>query len=210
MQLAAVGRLISKPLLQCYTCFSWSGIGEHARPTGPLHGGPFWLSRTRHKAAATRPGAGVTEKSPLQGFVGVLNLDTGRTASLNAIMRPHWACGGTVRECVVSDLADEIRDILVFHLGCEEERLTDAARLTADLGADSLDIVEIMMSCEERFCIDIPNQVASRLVTVGDTVEWITAYIAMSADTGPARQPFSLGLGQTLWRYFGPRKLAGT
>jgi acyl carrier protein len=76
---------------------------------------------------------------------------------------------------VVSDLADEIRDILVFHLGCEEERLTDAARLTADLGADSLDIVEIMMSCEERFCIDIPNQVASSLVTVGDTVEWITA-----------------------------------
>jgi acyl carrier protein len=163
------------------------------------------------EAAATQAsGPGVTEKSPLQGFVSVLNLDTGRAGSLNAIMRPHWACGGTVRECVVSDLADEIRDILVFHLGCEEERLTDAARLTADLGADSLDIVEIMMSCEERFCIDIPNQVASRLVTVGDTVEWITAYIAMSADTGPARQPFSLGLGQTLWRYFGPRKLAGT
>jgi acyl carrier protein len=151
----------------------------------------------------------VTEKSPLQGFVCVLNLDTGRAATLNAIMRPHWACGGTVRERVVSDLADELRDILVFHLGCEEERLTDAARLTADLGADSLDIVEIMMSCEERFCIDIPNQVAGSLVTVGDTVEWITACIAMSADTGPARQPFRLGLGQTLWRYFGPRKLAG-
>jgi acyl carrier protein len=113
-----------------------------------------------------------------------------------------------VRECVVSDLADEIRDILVFHLGCEE-RLTDAARLTADLGADSLDIVEIMMSCEERFCIDIPNPVASRLVTVGDTVDWITACLAISADTGPTRQPFGLGLGQTLWRYFGPRKLAG-
>jgi acyl carrier protein len=96
---------------------------------------------------------------------------------------------------VVSDLADEIRDILVFHLGCGEERLTDAAKLTADLGADSLDIVEIMMSCEERFCINIPNQVASSLVTVGDTVEWITAYIAMSADTGPARQPFGLGPG---------------
>jgi acyl carrier protein len=151
----------------------------------------------------------VTENSPLQGFVRVLNLDTGRAATLNAIMRSHWACGGTVRECVVSDLADEIRDILVFHLGCEEERLTDAARLTEDLGADSLDIVEIMMSCEERFCIDIPNQVAGSLVTVGDTVEWITACIAMSADTGPARQPFRLGLGQTLWRYFGPRKLAG-
>jgi acyl carrier protein len=109
---------------------------------------------------------------------------------------------------VVSDLAEEIRDILVFHLGCEEERLTDAAKLTADLGADSLDIVEIMMSCEERFCIDIPNQVATSLVTVGDTVECIAAYIAMSADTGPAHQQPGMGLGQTLWQYFGPSKLA--
>jgi len=68
---------------------------------------------------------------------------------------------------VVNDIAEEIRDILVFHLGCEEERLTDYAQLTTDLGADSLDIVEIVMSCEERFSIDIPNHVASSLVTLG-------------------------------------------
>src|SRR5262249_8122326 len=52
---------------------------------------------------------------------------------------------GPCGERVVNDIADEIRDILVFHLGCEEERLIDDARLTADLGADSLDIVEVMM-----------------------------------------------------------------
>ena len=110
---------------------------------------------------------------------------------------------------MVSDIAEEIRDILVFHLGCEEERLIDDAKLTADLGADSLDIVEVMMSCEERFGIDIPNHVASSLVTVGDTVECIAALVAMSAESGQALRPPTMGLGQTLWRYFGPRKLAG-
>jgi acyl carrier protein len=109
----------------------------------------------------------------------------------------------------VSDIAEEIRDILVFHLGCEETRLTDDAKLTADLGADSLDIVEIMMSCEERFGIDIPNRVATNLVTVRNTVECVRAHIAMSAEAGPAGKPPSMALGQTLWRYFGPRKLAG-
>jgi acyl carrier protein len=110
---------------------------------------------------------------------------------------------------VVSDIAEEIRDILVFHLGCQEARLTDDAKLTADLGADSLDIVEIMMSCEERFGLDIPNHVAANLVTVADTVECVTVLLTASAEMGPARQPPGLGLGHTLWRYFGPRKLAG-
>jgi acyl carrier protein len=72
----------------------------------------------------------------------------------------------------VSDIATEIRDILVFHLGVEEARLTEDARLAEDLGADSLDRVEIVMSCEERFDIEIPNQVATGLKTVGDIVRF--------------------------------------
>ena len=72
----------------------------------------------------------------------------------------------------MNDVATEVRDILVFHLGADERRLTDDARLT-DLGADSLDVVEIVMSCEERFAIAIPNRVATRLATVGDTVRFI-------------------------------------
>ena len=66
----------------------------------------------------------------------------------------------------MNDVATEVRDILVFHLGADERRLTD-------LGADSLDVVEIVMSCEERFAIAIPNRVATRLATVGDTVRFI-------------------------------------
>ncbi len=57
----------------------------------------------------------------------------------------------------MNDVATEVRDILVFHLGADERRLTDDARLTEDLGADSLDVVEIVMSCEERFAIAIPQ-----------------------------------------------------
>ena len=56
----------------------------------------------------------------------------------------------------MTDIAAEVRDILVFHLGAEDVRLTDDARLAEDLGADRLDLVEIAMSCEERFDIDIP------------------------------------------------------
>ena len=78
----------------------------------------------------------------------------------------------------MNDVAAEVRDILVFHLGADERRLTDDARLTEDLGADSLDVVEIVMSCEERFAIQIPNRVASRLTTVGDTVRFIEARMA--------------------------------
>jgi len=73
----------------------------------------------------------------------------------------------------MNDIAAEIRDILVFHLGSDERRLTDDARLAEDLGADSLDVVEIVMSCEERFAIEIPNRVATRLTTVGETVRFV-------------------------------------
>ena len=91
----------------------------------------------------------------------------------------------------MTDIAADVRDILVFHLGVEEARLTDDARLTKDLGADSLDVVEIVMSCEERFDIDIPNRAATRLVTVGDAVRLIESQLA---GAGPVRRPARLSL----------------
>ena len=97
----------------------------------------------------------------------------------------------------MTDIAAEVRDILVFHLGAEEVRLTDDARLAEDLGADRLDLVEIAMSCEERFDIDIPNRVATRLATVGDAVRFVQAQVTgtmgatmgATAGAGPARRP---------------------
>lgn len=81
----------------------------------------------------------------------------------------------------MSDIAAEFRDILVFHLGVEEARLTDEARLAQDLGADSLDVVEIVMSCEERFTIDLPIRAAGRFQTVGEAIRFIEAEKAAAA-----------------------------
>ena len=88
----------------------------------------------------------------------------------------------------MSDIAAELRDILVFHLGAEETRLADEARLAEDLGADRLDLVEIAMSCEERFDIDIPNRVATRFATVGEAVRFVEAEVARTVGAGRARR----------------------
>ena len=96
----------------------------------------------------------------------------------------------------MTDIAAEVRDILVFHLGSEEAKLTDNAKLIEDLGADSLDVVEVVMSFEEKFNIDIPNQVATAIVTVGDAIAFIKAQI------GRDHPPFwpSVGLPQPVVR----------
>ena len=91
--------------------------------------------------------------------------------------------GDVPRRGVVTDIAGEVRDILVFHLGSKETQLTDDARLIDDLGADSLDVVEVVMSCEEKFNIDIPNDVATKFVTVGDVVGFITVRCAAWRNT---------------------------
>ena len=89
----------------------------------------------------------------------------------------------------MSDVAAAVRDILAFHLGIDDARIADDARLAEDLGADSLDAVEIFMSCEERFDIDIPNRVAAGLVTVGDAVRFIESELAATAAAAPPRPP---------------------
>lgn len=87
----------------------------------------------------------------------------------------------------MSDIGAEVRDILAFHLGADESRLTDDTRLQEDLGADSLDVVEIVMSCEERFGVEIPNRRATSLATVGDAVRCVEAQVAESEASLPRR-----------------------
>jgi acyl carrier protein len=89
---------------------------------------------------------------------------------------------------VVIDIAAEVREILVFHLGSDRAKITDDARLADDLGADSLDVVEVVMSFEERFDIEIPNNVATRFVTVGDAVDFIRSQVVQAAELGLDRQ----------------------
>jgi acyl carrier protein len=84
--------------------------------------------------------------------------------------------GAPLGSVAVSDIGSQVRDILAFHLGIDGSRLADDTRFE-DLGADSLDVIEIVMSCEERFGVEIPNREATGLATVGDAVRCVAAQI---------------------------------
>ena len=73
----------------------------------------------------------------------------------------------------MSDIADKIKRIVVEHLGVDEAKVTPEASFIDDLGADSLDTVELVMAFEEEFGIEIPDDAAESIVTVGDAVKYI-------------------------------------
>jgi len=73
----------------------------------------------------------------------------------------------------MSDIEDRTRKIVVEHLGVEEDKVTDTASFIDDLGADSLDTVELVMAFEEEFGIEIPDDAAETIQTFGDAVRFI-------------------------------------
>ena len=74
----------------------------------------------------------------------------------------------------MSDIAERVKKIVVEHLGVEEAKVTDGAKFIDDLGADSLDNVELVMAFEEEFSIEIPDDAAEHIQTVGDAVKFIS------------------------------------
>lgn len=73
----------------------------------------------------------------------------------------------------MSDIADRVKKIVVEHLGVEESKVTDTASFIDDLGADSLDTVELVMAFEEEFSIEIPDDMAEKIQTVKDVIDYI-------------------------------------
>lgn len=73
----------------------------------------------------------------------------------------------------MSDIEKRARDIVATHLGKRDEEVTSQASLIGDLGADSLDQVELIMAFEEEFGIDIPDDEAEQVLTFGDAVTLI-------------------------------------
>ena len=73
----------------------------------------------------------------------------------------------------MSDVADRVKKIVVEHLGVEEDKDTDSASFIDDLGAHSLDTVELVMAFEEEFGIEIPDDAAEGIQTFGDAVKFI-------------------------------------
>jgi len=73
----------------------------------------------------------------------------------------------------MSDNAEKVKDIIEKELGVEREKLTDDASFIEDLGADSLDIVELVMEFEKEFNIDIPDEDAEKLKTVANAMAYL-------------------------------------
>lgn len=71
------------------------------------------------------------------------------------------------------EIFDRVKEIIVDQLGVDEEEVTPEASFVDDLGADSLDIVELVMALEEEFDLEIPDEDAEKIRTVGDAVEYI-------------------------------------
>ncbi len=75
----------------------------------------------------------------------------------------------------MSDVAERVKSIVVEHLGVDAEKVTDNAIFIDDLGADSLDTVELVMAFEEEFNCEIPDDAAEKIATVKDAIDFIAA-----------------------------------
>jgi acyl carrier protein len=73
----------------------------------------------------------------------------------------------------MNNVEEKVKDIIVEELGVEREKLTSDASFMEDLGADSLDTVELVMAFEKEFDIDIPDEEAEKLRTVGDAMSYL-------------------------------------
>jgi acyl carrier protein len=76
----------------------------------------------------------------------------------------------------MSETADRVKKIVVEHLGVEPEKVTEEASFIDDLGADSLDIVELVMAFEEEFNVEIPDDAAEKITTVKDAIDYINQH----------------------------------
>ena len=73
----------------------------------------------------------------------------------------------------MSDIAERVKKIVVDHLGVDAAKVTENASFIDDLGADSLDTVELVMAFEEEFNVEIPDDAAEKIITVKDAVDYI-------------------------------------
>jgi acyl carrier protein len=86
-----------------------------------------------------------------------------------------------------NDVAARVTKIIVEHLGVDEAKVTEAANLMDDLGADSLDAVELVMAFEEEFGIEIPDDAAEQIKTVGNAIDFITSQLSKSDKSGAGK-----------------------
>ncbi|MBN1150013.1 acyl carrier protein [candidate division WOR-3 bacterium] len=81
-----------------------------------------------------------------------------------------------------TSLEKEVKKIIVERLGVDDAQVTLDSKYVKDLGADSLDLVELIMAFEEKFDIDIPDEDAEKLETVGDSIDYLEKALAEKGD----------------------------
>ena len=74
------------------------------------------------------------------------------------------------------EMVERLKKIVAEQLGVDESKITPSARFTDDLNADSLDLVEMIMSLEEEFGVEIPDEDAEKILTVGDAISYIDSH----------------------------------
>ena len=74
----------------------------------------------------------------------------------------------------MSDIPERVKKIVVEHLGVEADKVTESASFIDDLGADSLDTVELVMAFEDEFGVEIPDDAAEKILTVKDAIDFIS------------------------------------
>ena len=93
------------------------------------------------------------------------------------VTREECRCGILVKtkveETDMSDIAERVKKIVIDHLGVDADKVVEGASFIDDLGADSLDTVELVMAFEEEFGVEIPDDAADSILTVGDAVKFI-------------------------------------
>lgn len=80
-----------------------------------------------------------------------------------------------------AEIFENVKKIVAEQLGVEDEKITPNANFANDLGADSLDTVELVMALEEEFDIEIPDEAAEKITTVQEAVDYINTKVAASA-----------------------------
>ena len=73
----------------------------------------------------------------------------------------------------MSNIAERVKEIVVEHLGVDKEKVQENASFIDDLGADSLDTVELVMAFEEEFSVEIPDDAAEKILTIKDAVDFL-------------------------------------
>src|SRR4029077_17422961 len=116
--------------------------------------------------------SGVTPGSPAIRMRPAIVHRRGHVATAPGPRRPS-ACQKRMRLKEMSDIAERVKKIVVDHLGVEAEKVTENASFIDDLGADSLDTVELVMAFEEEFGCEIPDDAAETILTVGDAVKFL-------------------------------------